>query len=193
MGLKSCQLYSVSVVRNDWSSKLLHAKLARTSSVRCLFFLPPHSHTHRSFLWLPTKHATLCIETALKPDIPCLVATFLFSRAAQADPGPGTRMDLVTLLEHVPALLAHCVWFDDYAGRRCLRLVSKEASRVAMLGIFDYRIELIGEGGHKRVCVARLLRPTRLRCLSVRLLLSGRDGTGPPAGDWGGLARKSSP
>lgn len=71
-----------------------------------------------------------------------------------------------------------------HAQRRRFRLISKEGSRVAMLGLEAYSIKLGGEGGYKRVCVARLLRPTRLRHLSVELLLSGRDGTGLPAGDW---------
>lgn len=77
-------------------------------------------------------------------------------------------MDLITLWEHAPPLLAACI-SDDTPGFRNLRLVSKEASRVALLGLRFYKLTLNGVAGDTDIRGASLLRRTRLEELELFL------------------------
>lgn len=81
-------------------------------------------------------------------------------------------MDLAALWEHVPHLLEVCVC-DNIPALRDLRLVSKEASRVALLGLRSFTLMLRGIDGYKTVSGAALLRGTQLWNLDVDLLMSG--------------------
>lgn len=84
-------------------------------------------------------------------------------------------MDLVGLWERVPSLLDLCM-DDEQSQLTALRLVSKEASRVALLALRYYTLTLSEErqGGHVNGSVARLLRQTHLQELTVILPLSGQ-------------------
>lgn len=77
-----------------------------------------------------------------------------------------------SLLEQAPPLLDACI-SGDIAALREVRLVSKEASRVALLGLKSYTLNLKGAATDTNVGGARLLRSTRLMKLSVFLRLSG--------------------
>lgn len=79
-------------------------------------------------------------------------------------------MDLVALWEHVPLLLAECTC-DDIPVVRNLRLVNKDASRVALLGLRSYTLTL--SGPDCSIIGAGVLQKTRLQNLSVRLVISG--------------------
>lgn len=72
-------------------------------------------------------------------------------------------MDLTQLLEHVPPLLTACVAYevnDEFSHHRvrAVRLVNKEASRVALLGLATYALRLAGGDSDTNVCGSRLLR-----------------------------------
>lgn len=95
-----------------------------------------------------------------------------------------TVMDLVTLFQRVPPLLHACIDSNikldrgsDIAHLRALRLVNKECSRVAPLGLSAYTLTLKGfPGNGKDTHVGgktTLLRHARLKSLEVNLLLSG--------------------
>lgn len=58
-----------------------------------------------------------------------------------------------------------------------LRLISKEASRVAMLALCTYTLILKDESGYGRVCGARLLRKANLQNLHIHVQLSGEGQT----------------
>lgn len=80
----------------------------------------------------------------------------------------------VEALQEVPPLLSACLRDDETPSLRKLRLVSKDASRVALLGLSSYTLTLNGAAGDTNVSGgARLLKPTRLKHLSVHLCLKG--------------------
>lgn len=82
-------------------------------------------------------------------------------------------MDIGTLWEQVPPLLDACVC-DDTAALSTLRLVSKEASQVALVALRSYTLVLKeGNNGCRSVSGANLLQHTRLQTLNVHLLLTG--------------------
>lgn len=82
------------------------------------------------------------------------------------------EMDLARILEEVPHLLDACVC-DETASLRRLRLVNKEASRVALLGLKSYTLKLKGVCTDTNVDGASLLRQTKLQSLNFHLLLTG--------------------
>lgn len=86
----------------------------------------------------------------------------------------GSQVELIALLECVPPLLDACVVGDDdnHTLQR-LRLVSKDASRVALLGLKTYSLELRGCPGDTNVSGSNLLRGAKLQTLEVDLSLSG--------------------
>lgn len=96
--------------------------------------------------------------------------------SGQQTRSPTKRMDLVTLWERVPPLLDACVQDNTDASRlRTLRLVSKEASRVALLALRSYTLVLTdGDHGCRSASGASLLQHTRLQTLNVQLRLTGR-------------------
>lgn len=81
-------------------------------------------------------------------------------------------VDLVALCQHAPPLLKACIE-DDLAALRALRLVNKECSRVALLGLTSYTLTLKGDAEDTNVGGASLLQQTRLEDLEVDLVLSG--------------------
>lgn len=81
-------------------------------------------------------------------------------------------MDLAGLMERVPPLLDACV-SEKIDALQNLRLVSKDASRVALLDLRSYTLTLKGFEGYKNVSGASMLQHTHLQNLSVHLLLSG--------------------
>lgn len=86
---------------------------------------------------------------------------------------PHNPMDLATLLEKVPPLLEVCL-HNGITSVRNMRLVSKEASRVALLGLRSYTLRLRGTTRtDTNVGGARLLRNARLQKLTVCLVSSG--------------------
>lgn len=97
---------------------------------------------------------------------------------------PSTETDLVTLFQFVRPLLHACI--DDnikpsrgnsIANLRTLRLVNKECSRVAPLGLMSYHLTLKGlleDGKDTNIDSAKLLQHARLERLKVNLLLSGK-------------------
>lgn len=85
-------------------------------------------------------------------------------------------MDLVKLLAHVPPLLEACISVQITAVRT-LRLVCKEASGTALLGLRSYKLRLLNNSAKimdMNVNGARLLRTTQLNSLQVCLTLTGR-------------------
>lgn len=83
--------------------------------------------------------------------------------------------DLVSLLEHVPILLNACLCgYNTIPDLRNMRLVSKEAGRVALLALTSYTLKLEGDAKDTNISGVRLLQHTRLKHLSVHLHLSGR-------------------
>lgn len=78
-------------------------------------------------------------------------------------------MDLVGLLAHVPPLIEACV-FDDTPALSRLRLVSKDASRVALLRLRSYTVNL----GNVHSLQMRMIRLMQLQALKVSLSLSGK-------------------
>lgn len=85
---------------------------------------------------------------------------------------PAKEVSFEEVLEQVPRLLDACVGEDISALRR-LRLVSKEASRVALLAIQTYTLTLKGSRTDTNIGGAGMLQATRLRELTVRLHLTG--------------------
>lgn len=81
-------------------------------------------------------------------------------------------MDLVALWEQVPPLLDACL-NDDQAVLRELRLVNKDASRVALLGLRSYSVRLHGTATDTNISGSSLLRDTKLQTLKVDLRISG--------------------
>lgn len=79
---------------------------------------------------------------------------------------------LVDLWQQVPPLLSACLC-DDLPALRVLRLVDKESSRSAMLGLKSYTITLVGTDGDTTSGVANLLQQARLHSLGVSMRLSG--------------------
>lgn len=94
-----------------------------------------------------------------------------------------TVMDLVTLLQHVPALLHACVdnklnfcRDEENAHIRTLRLVNRELSCVAPMGLKSFTLTLKGISERSRdtnMGSAVLLQHARLKLLKVHLLLTG--------------------
>lgn len=85
-------------------------------------------------------------------------------------------MDLIALLAHVPPLLEACT-SDQTPAVRTLRLVCKEASRTALLGLRSYKLRLLNNSAKimdTNVNGARLLRTVQLHSLQVSLTLTGR-------------------
>lgn len=82
-------------------------------------------------------------------------------------------MNLFTLFERVPHLLDACVE-DETAAVRTLRLVSKQASQVALRALRSYTLKLEGKASDTNVNGSRLLRGTHLTSLSLQLGLSGQ-------------------
>lgn len=81
-------------------------------------------------------------------------------------------MDFVTLLGQSSPLRQACV--QDNESVLCdLRLVSKDASRFALLALNTYTLRLKGDSQGTNVGGARLLRQIQLRDVNVHLLLSG--------------------
>lgn len=93
--------------------------------------------------------------------------------ADMPDMNPSTGIDLVSVLSRCSYLLRACLG-DDLAAVRCLRLVNREARRVALLGLRNYTLTLKGEGGDTNVSGATLLQQTKLTQLTVYLRLTGR-------------------
>lgn len=88
----------------------------------------------------------------------------------------GTDMDFITLLEQVPALLHMCVCGHGFL-QRCvgtLRLINKDASRVALLALTFFKVSLKGQPKDTNVRRASLLRGAHLTKLNVDLMLSGK-------------------
>lgn len=85
----------------------------------------------------------------------------------------GKAIDLALLLEHVPPLLEACIC-NEAASLRKLRLVNKEWSRVALLGLRSYTVTLKGGPADTNINGASLLQQTKLQSLEVHLLLSGK-------------------
>lgn len=84
-------------------------------------------------------------------------------------------LGVCALLQRVPPLLEACVC-DKISVLRTLRLVSKESSHVALLGLRTYTLTLMGSTQDINMNGAVLLRTTRLDTLRVRLVLSGTVG-----------------
>lgn len=81
-------------------------------------------------------------------------------------------MSLFDLLQRVPQLLDACVQ-DSIRLLRSLRLVSKEASKVALLALRSYTLTLKGDAKDSNVNGARLLSHTHLETLDLHLAVSG--------------------
>lgn len=86
---------------------------------------------------------------------------------------PEVYMDLVGHMAQVPPLLEACV-SKDIAALRSVRLVNKEASHVALLGLRTYTLTLKGDVQDTNVIGTSLLQRTTLEVLQVHLRLSGR-------------------
>lgn len=96
-------------------------------------------------------------------------------------------MDLISLLEHVPPLLHACAHQHPSGGLmfskydmphvRNLRLVSKEASRIAPLALRGYTLTLRGDAWRKDTHdkAVTVLKLTKLGSLEVDLSLSGKE------------------
>lgn len=87
-------------------------------------------------------------------------------------------MDLIDLLEKAPPLLYACT-LEDIPTVRQLRLVCKEGSRVGLLGLRTYTLNLNGGPANTNVSGSSLLQRAALQELHVHLCLSGvwSDGT----------------
>lgn len=112
----------------------------------------------------------------------------LHAVTVEAPPACCTTPGLVDLLELVPALLEACTQgpvIDPYMhgpniktsmpAIRRLRLVSKDASRVALNAVRAFKLTLMGGVGDTYLGVGgvRLLQQTKLDTLTVRILSSG--------------------
>lgn len=82
------------------------------------------------------------------------------------------EMNLVEVLEIVPMLLHMCD-LSSYDVVRLMRLVNKEASRVALLALNTYSLCLQGDSTDTNVSGSSLLRQADLHFLDVHLTLSG--------------------
>lgn len=82
------------------------------------------------------------------------------------------NMDLIELLQSVPQLLDACVQ-GKTAVLRNLRLISKEASKVALLALRSFTLTLKGGAKDTDVNGAGVLSHTCLKNLSVHLAESG--------------------
>lgn len=83
--------------------------------------------------------------------------------------------DFIELLEHISFLCEACIG-DTTLAMRSMRLVSKEASRVALLALTSYHVTLEGGIMDTHVNRASLLQNTYLKTLSVTLHMSGEHG-----------------
>lgn len=81
-------------------------------------------------------------------------------------------VDFVDYLEKVPLLLEACVG-DDTSALSCLRLLSRNASRVVMLGLKSCTLTLRGRGTDTDIKGAHILRHAHLHDLHLRLGISG--------------------
>lgn len=89
----------------------------------------------------------------------------------------------MTLLQRIPPLLHACIdsnadldLGNDNSHLRALRLLNKECSGVAMLGLKSYIVTLGGAVGYAQetnISGVRLLRLARLGSLRLNLTLSG--------------------
>lgn len=86
---------------------------------------------------------------------------------------PATDKIFTAVLQRVPHLLHACV-ADYIPALRVLRLVSKEASQVALLALRSYTLTLKGKAKDTNVGGVRLLRHTSLSNLSVCLRSTGK-------------------
>lgn len=87
------------------------------------------------------------------------------------DPNPA--MDFVELLQHVPELREACIG-DDPIQIRTMRLVSKEASRIALSGLRSYNVEFLDTIKDTNVNGFKLMKHTCLQTLTVSLVVSGK-------------------
>lgn len=85
---------------------------------------------------------------------------------------PAQKFDFAALLEQAPALIEACI-ADNIPALRNLRLVSKEASRVALLGLRSYTLSLRGQITDSNIDGAPLLQQTRLSHLNVQVYVVG--------------------
>lgn len=92
------------------------------------------------------------------------------------------EMDLIALMRKVPRLRTACVP-DEITAVRILRLVNKEASRVALLSLRSYTLNLQGLASDSNISGASLLQQTHLDMLTVNLTLSGECPTHENGGD----------
>lgn len=81
-------------------------------------------------------------------------------------------IDLVAILGQVPPLLEQCV-LDEVKTLRALRLVNKDASRIALHGLKSFHLSLKGADKESSVSCARMLSHAQLTQLSVSMTLSG--------------------
>lgn len=89
---------------------------------------------------------------------------------------PKRSSRLAKVWGQVPPLLAACLC-GEVSTLSTLRLVNKEASRVALLGLRSYTLTLMGSAANDtNVGGARLLRHTRLQMLRIHMRLSGNKG-----------------
>lgn len=86
----------------------------------------------------------------------------------------GTNTDLLAVMQAVPPLLSACVGEKGDSEWKALRLVSKEASRVAMLAYVTHSLSLQGYANDTQISRAQLLRTTCLKTLHVTLCLTGK-------------------
>lgn len=87
---------------------------------------------------------------------------------------PSTCTDLPMLLGGDSPLIQALACSSDYtASLKCLRLVSKEVGRLALLGLREYTLSLQGNGDDTNVNAASLLQHAKLSKLTVHLRLTG--------------------
>lgn len=105
---------------------------------------------------------------------PCIRPTFFATYAVMARLQPS--INVVGLLELIPPLLDRCLLSDDNLCKKhhtsipkllSLRLVNKEASRIALLALRKYRLRLEGVENNSNLMGTRLLHQTQLKKLLV--------------------------
>lgn len=106
------------------------------------------------------------------PDISLETHFSFFQRVVRARVRLSVSMELLVLWEQVPPLIDACV-DDDKAVLKGLRLVNKDASRSALLGLRSYSVQLHGKVADTNICGSSLLSGTKLKTLELDLLISG--------------------
>lgn len=84
-----------------------------------------------------------------------------------------TETHLLALFSRVAPVVDACV-VDAIPALRCLMLVSKEASQVALQGMRSFSVDLRGSDNNTSTVVTSHSTQAHLQHLTVRLLLQGR-------------------